>query len=46
MEFLWLQDIPASRVYVWSSNDGNDVGSEYIVMEKIEGIAMSEMWPK
>ncbi|KAF2813723.1 uncharacterized protein BDZ99DRAFT_409728 [Mytilinidion resinicola] len=45
MEFLRLHNIPVPRVHGWSSTAENAVGAEYIVMEKIEGVALSEIWP-
>ncbi|RAL05584.1 phosphotransferase family protein [Aspergillus ibericus CBS 121593] len=32
------------EVFAWSSDPGNPVGAEYIIMEKVPGIALSERW--
>ncbi|KAF2500404.1 kinase-like protein [Lophium mytilinum] len=45
MEFLRLHNIPVPRVYGWSSTADNAVGAEYIVMEKIDGDSLAEIWP-
>lgn len=36
--------IRVPEVYAWSSDPTNPVGAEYIIMEKIRGIALAERW--
>ncbi|GLA56999.1 hypothetical protein AtubIFM56815_006019 [Aspergillus tubingensis] len=36
--------IPVPRVLSWSSDRGNSVGSEYIVMEKASGVPLFRVW--
>jgi Phosphotransferase enzyme family len=44
MEFLRLNRIPVPRVYGWSSTVSNAVGAEYIIMEKLEGTTLGDIW--
>src|SRR5271167_4260440 len=38
-------EIPVPRVYAWSSEkDSNQVGAEYIVMEKATGVRLGDIW--
>jgi hypothetical protein len=38
-------DIPAPRVYAWNSNaQSHSVGAEYIIMEKAQGVPLSQVW--
>ncbi|KAI1977184.1 hypothetical protein LOZ55_003706 [Ophidiomyces ophidiicola] len=32
------------RVLDWSSDPNNQVGCEYIIMEKVEGTALGDVW--
>ncbi|KAK2763292.1 hypothetical protein FQN54_009928 [Arachnomyces sp. PD_36] len=36
--------IRVPEVFAWSSDPANPVGAEYIIMEKIPGIALAERW--
>lgn len=36
--------IPVPEVYAWSSDPVNPVGAEYIIMEKVKGAALAEIW--
>lgn len=44
MEYLRLNQIPVPRVYGWSSTASNAVGAEYIIMEKLEGTTLGDVW--
>lgn len=44
MDFLRSKGIPVPRVYTWSSTADNEVGTEYIVMEKAAGQPLQERW--
>lgn len=51
LKLTWLQartilDIPVPRLYCWSTNDSNPVGSEYIIMEKAVGKQLASEWDK
>ncbi|GLA44931.1 hypothetical protein AnigIFM63604_000220 [Aspergillus niger] len=38
---------PVPKVLAWSSKaDGNPVGSEYIIMEKVGGVQLDKIWPQ
>ncbi|CEL11353.1 Putative Phosphotransferase family protein [Aspergillus calidoustus] len=36
--------IRVPRVFAWNSDAANPVGAEYIIMEKISGVALAETW--
>lgn len=36
--------IPVPKVLAWSSRADTEVGSEYIIMEKAEGVSLLEVW--
>jgi hypothetical protein len=36
--------IRVPKVFAWDSNPANPVGAEYIVMEKVAGVPLSEKW--
>ncbi|KAL8826673.1 MAG: hypothetical protein Q9170_007313 [Blastenia crenularia] len=36
---------PIPKVLAWSSNADNPVGAEYVIMEKVAGIALDQVWP-
>jgi hypothetical protein len=36
--------IRVPEVFAWSSDSANAVGAEYIIMEKIPGVALAERW--
>lgn len=44
MEYLQLNGIPVPRVYAWSSTTSNVVGAEYIIMEKMDGTPLGDIW--
>ena len=45
MKILLSKDIPVPRVYGWSSEaTGNNVGVEYIIMDKAPGIGLDTKW--
>jgi hypothetical protein len=44
MEYLQLNQIPVPRVYGWSSTTSNTVGAEYIIMEKLDGMTVGDIW--
>jgi hypothetical protein len=44
MEFMRDLGVPVPKVLKWSSNANNDVGAEYIIMEKAQGIPLHEVW--
>jgi hypothetical protein len=44
MEFLRLHGVPIPKVYGWSSSTSNEVGSEYIIMERVSGKELGETW--
>lgn len=46
LEYLRLNGIPVPRVYGWSGSavHKNAVGTEYIVLEKIQGHALGDRW--
>ncbi|KAL8902175.1 MAG: hypothetical protein Q9207_004847 [Kuettlingeria erythrocarpa] len=35
---------PTPRVYTWSSNAHNPVGAEYIILEKVAGVQLEDVW--
>lgn len=45
MEVRNISKTPAPHVYAWSSRaEDNSVGAEYIIMEKIPGIPLLQVW--
>lgn len=44
MEFLRLHGVPIPKVFDWNSSTSNLVGSEYIVMERVQGKELAETW--
>ncbi|KAF1962350.1 kinase-like protein [Byssothecium circinans] len=44
LEYLRLKQIPVPRVYGWSSTASNPVGAEYIIMEKLHGKTLGDVW--
>ncbi|KAK2753450.1 Phosphotransferase enzyme [Arachnomyces sp. PD_36] len=44
LDFLRSNGIPVPRVYAWSSQAGNEVGCEYIIMEKATGKPLEDRW--
>lgn len=40
-----ILDTPAPRVYTWNSQaKSHPVGAEYIIMDKIKGVPLSQVW--
>ncbi|OJJ43599.1 hypothetical protein ASPZODRAFT_136051 [Penicilliopsis zonata CBS 506.65] len=45
LDFLrTVLDIPVPRVLSWSSSQPNPVGAEYILMERVQGKQLNEVW--
>ncbi|KAI5295477.1 hypothetical protein KEM52_001251 [Ascosphaera acerosa] len=44
--FRRVTGTPVPRVLDYSADAGNPVGSEYIIMEKMEGVVLSSVWSK
>jgi aminoglycoside phosphotransferase len=45
MQFVQQQlGIPVPSVYAWSSDKSNPVGVEYIIMQKVGGVPLSDIW--
>lgn len=44
MEFLRLHGVPIPKVFDWNSSTSNQVGSEYIIMEKVPGKELEDTW--
>ncbi|KAK2813972.1 hypothetical protein FQN50_000376 [Emmonsiellopsis sp. PD_5] len=44
LDFLRSKGVPVPRVYAWSSQAKNEVGSEYIIMEKAVGNPLKDRW--
>lgn len=44
MDFLRSNGIPVPKVYAYSSNENNEIGTEYIIMEKAAGKPLTETW--
>ncbi|KAI9370609.1 kinase-like domain-containing protein [Aspergillus egyptiacus] len=45
LEYIRSQtSVPVSKVLAWSSDSSNPVGSEYIVMEKVNGRQLVDVW--
>ncbi|KAL9105601.1 MAG: hypothetical protein Q9227_009259 [Pyrenula ochraceoflavens] len=44
MKFLKLHGCPVPSVYDWSSSASNAVGVEYMIMEKVQGIELQDLW--
>ena len=38
--------LPAPKVLAWSSKTTGSVGAEFIIMEKVNGIELSQKWPE
>ncbi|KZP12308.1 hypothetical protein FIBSPDRAFT_836340, partial [Athelia psychrophila] len=37
--------VPVPKVYAWNADAGNPAGVEYMIMEKVPGVAPMDMWP-
>ena len=44
MEFMRDLGVPVPKVLTWSSTADNEVGAEYIIMGKAQGIQLKEVW--
>ncbi|DAA78686.1 TPA_exp: Uncharacterized protein A8136_2471 [Trichophyton benhamiae CBS 112371] len=44
LDFLRGKGIPVPKVYAWSSDKENEVGTEYIIMEKATGKPLTDRW--
>lgn len=44
LDFLRGKSIPVPKVYAWSSDKENEVGTEYIIMEKATGKPLTDRW--
>lgn len=44
MEFMETWESLFQKILTWSSNANNEVGAEYIIMEKAQGIQLKEVW--
>ncbi|KAI1947402.1 hypothetical protein LOZ57_003128 [Ophidiomyces ophidiicola] len=44
LDFLHSNGIPVPKVYSWSSKTDNEVGTEYIIMEKASGKPLTDCW--
>lgn len=44
LDYLRLHGIPTPEVYSWCSTKANPVGTEYIIMEKLDGIPLGDTW--
>lgn len=44
LDYLRLHGITTPKVYSWCSTRTNPVGAEYIIMEKLDGTPLGEIW--
>jgi hypothetical protein len=44
MDYLRLHGITTPEVYCWCSTRANPVGAEYIIMEKLDGTPLGDVW--
>lgn len=44
MEFLRIHGLPLPKVLDWSSSASNQLGSEYIIMERVPGRVLADTW--
>ncbi|PYI05957.1 kinase-like protein [Aspergillus sclerotiicarbonarius CBS 121057] len=44
LDYLRLHGIPTPEVYAWCSTKANPIGTEYIIMEKLDGIPLGDKW--
>ncbi|TVY87724.1 Altered inheritance of mitochondria protein, mitochondrial [Lachnellula willkommii] len=44
MEFLRIHGIPIPKILDWSSSASNQLGSEYIIMERVPGRELADTW--
>ncbi|RHZ63626.1 putative sensor histidine kinase/response regulator [Aspergillus thermomutatus] len=44
LDYLRLHGIPTPGVYAWCSTKANPVGAEYILMEKLDGTPLGDIW--
>jgi aminoglycoside phosphotransferase (APT) family kinase protein len=44
MDFVRLHGIPVPRVFAYSVTNENPVGTEYMIMEKVSGNELGNLW--
>lgn len=44
MEFLRMHGIPIPKILDWSSSASNQLGSEYMIMERVPGRELADTW--
>lgn len=44
LDFVRLHGIPVPHVFAYSVDDNNPVGAEYIIMEKVVGYELGNLW--
>lgn len=44
MEFLSIHDISIPKILDWSSSATNQVGSEYVIMERVSRKELANTW--
>lgn len=44
MDFVRLHGVPVPKIYTYAATSQNPVGSEYIIMEKVAGKDLGEVW--
>ena len=44
MDFFRSKGLPIAEIYTYSFTSENEAGTEYILMEYIEGIDLGDMW--
>ncbi|GIK00090.1 phosphotransferase enzyme [Aspergillus viridinutans] len=44
LDYLRLHGFPTPEVYAWCSTKANPVGAEYIIMEKLDGTPLGDIW--
>ena len=44
MEFLRMHGIPVPKILDWNSSASNQLGSEYIIMERVSGRELADTW--
>lgn len=44
LDYLWLYEFPTPEVYAWCLIKANLVSAEYIIMEKLDGTPLGDLW--
>lgn len=44
LDYLRLHGFPTPEVYAWCATKANPVGAEYIIMEKLDGTPLGDIW--